>query len=176
MTQDGPAHAPADLVQLGAVRGAYGLKGEVRIQPFDANAAVLRLAPRWWLLGKRSAQPVEVVGVRRYGEMLLAKWQGWDLPEPVEAIKGVLVAVPRSAFPPLPEGEYYWSDLIGSSVVNRNGLQLGRVTALSNNGAQDLLNVDGEHGLLLVPLVPAYLDAVDVAGRLIRVDWQVDWS
>ncbi len=176
MTQDGLAPAPADLMELGAVRGAYGLKGEVRIQPFDADAAVLRLAPRWWLLGKQPAKSVDVVGVRRHGELLLAKWQGWDLPEPAEAIKGVLVAVPRADFPPLPEGEYYWSDLIGSNVVNRDGLKLGRVAAMSSNGAQDLLNVEGEHGLLLVPLVPAYLDAVDVAGRLIHVDWQVDWS
>ena len=176
MTHGGLAPAPADLVELGAVRGAYGLKGEVRIQPFDAEATVLRSASRWWLLGKQGKQSVDVVGIRQHADLLLAKFHGWDLPEPVEAIKGVLVAVPRSAFPPLPEGEYYWSDLIGSTVVNRDGLQLGRVAQMSNNGAQDLLNVDGEYGLLLVPLVPAYLDAVDVPGRLICVDWQPDWS
>jgi 16S rRNA processing protein RimM len=175
MTQDGSASAPTDLVELGVVRGAYGLKGEAKIHPFDADATVLRLAPRWWLVGRQATQSVEVVGVRSHGDVLLAKWQGWYLPEPIDAIKGARVAVPRSEFPPLPEGEYYWTDLIGSTVLNRDGVQLGRVTALSNNGAQDLLNVEGEFGLLLVPLVAAYLDAVDVPGRLIRVDWQVDW-
>lgn len=176
MTEGGPASAPADLVELGAVRGAYGLKGEVRIQPFDADAAVLRRASRWWLIGKQGAQPVDVMGVRSHGRMLLVKWQGWNVPEPVEAIKGALVAVPRAEFPPLPAGEYYWTDLIGSKVVNRDGCELGIVSALSNNGAQDLLNIEGALGTLLVPLVPAYVDAVDVQARLIRIDWQADWS
>lgn len=176
MTKDGSAPAPTDLVELGAVRGPYGLKGEVRIQPFDADASVLRSTTRWWLVSKGSTQAVDVLGVRPYGDVLLARWRDWTVPESVEALKGARVAVSRSAFPALPDGEYYWTDLIGSTVLNREGEQLGRVTGLSNNGAQDLLSIEGEYGPLLVPLVPAYVDKVDVQAREVRVDWQVDWS
>lgn len=174
--QDSRDAVPADLVELGAVRGAYGVKGWVRIQPFDAEAAVLRQAKRWWLQGKDAGRAMAVESVRRHGELVLAKWAGVDLPEPVDRLKGATVAVPRSEFPPLPDGEYYWCDLIGAEVVNRAGERLGKVEALNSNGAQDLLEVVKGESTLLVPLVPAYIDSVDVPARLIRVDWQADWS
>lgn len=167
---------PADLVELGAVRGAYGVNGWARIQPFDAEAAVLRVAKRWWLQGKGRITALDVTAVRRHGANLLVKWQGWDVPEPVDALRGASVSVPRSEFPSLPAGEYYWSDLVGAQVINRDGLQLGLVQALANNGAHDLLQIEGSTGTMLVPLVPAYVDSVDVAARVIRVDWQADWS
>jgi 16S rRNA processing protein RimM len=167
---------PADLVELGAVRGAYGVKGWARVQPFDAEATVLRAARRWWLQGKGQTASVEVTAVRRHGGLLLAKWQGWESPEAIDAVRGATVSVPRSEFPPLPAGEYYWSDLIGAEVINRDGVLLGQVQALANNGAHDLLQVAGSAGVLLVPLVPAYVDEVNVGARVIRVDWQTDWS
>jgi 16S rRNA processing protein RimM len=167
---------PADLVELGAVRGAYGVKGWARIQPFDAEAAVLRQAERWWLQDKGRIVSVDVTDLRRHSGLLLVKWQGWETPEAVDAVRGAAVSVPRSEFPTLPAGEYYWSDLIGAQVINRDGVALGRVQSLVNNGAHDLLQVEGSSGRLLVPLVPAYVDAVDVVSRVIRVDWQVDWS
>ena len=167
---------PADLVELGAVRGAYGVKGWARIEPFDAEATVLRRAAHWWLQDKGRVVSVDVTGLRRHSGLLLVKWRGWEAPEEVDAVRGAAVSVPRSEFPPLPAGEYYWSDLIGAQVINREGVPLGLVEALANNGAHDLLQVDSGARTLLVPLVPAYVDAVDVAARVIRVDWQVDWS
>jgi len=162
-------------VELGAVRGAYGVKGWVRIQPFDAEAAVLRSATRWWLQGKGPAVVVDVTAVRRHGGALVAKWQGWDVPEDVDAVRGSNVAVSRSEFPALSEGQYYFHDLIGAQVVNREGQVLGTVSDLASNGAQELLEVEGPSGTLLVPMVPAYVDSVDMNARLIRVDWQADW-
>jgi 16S rRNA processing protein RimM len=167
---------PADLVELGAVRGAYGVKGWARIQPFDAEAAVLRSAKRWWLQDKGRVTVLDVAEIRRHGALLLVKWQGWDVPEAIDALRGAAVAVPRAEFPSLPAGEHYWSDLVGAQVINRDGVQLGTVQALANNGAHDLLQVEGSAGTMLVPLVPAYVDSVDVAARVIRVDWQPDWT
>ena len=67
-------------------------------------------------------------------------------------------------------------DLIGARVVNRGGVDLGRVRGLRNNGAQDLLEVRDEQGNeLLVPLVEDYVDAVDTQASVIRVDWEADW-
>jgi 16S rRNA processing protein RimM len=172
----GPADAPADLVALGAVRGAYGVKGWVRIRPFDAEASVLSQSAHWWLQDKGVVRRVEVSALKRHSDSLLAKWQGWDLPEAVDALRGATVCVPRAQFPPLPAGQYYWSDLIGLQVVNREGRALGAVQDVASNGAHELLQVSGADGMLLVPLVPAYVDDVDLATRVIRVDWQADWS
>lgn len=163
-------------MDLGAVRGAYGVKGWARVQPFDADATVLSASRHWWLRHGDRVEPLDVTASRRHSGALLAKWDGWETPEAVDALRGATVAVPRSAFPPLPAGEYYWTDLIGARVVNREAVELGTVQALASNGAQDLLEVVSAQGTTLVPLVPVYVDEVDLAARLIRVDWQQDWS
>jgi 16S rRNA processing protein RimM len=175
----GAAEAPPDdLVELGVVRGAYGLKGWVRIAPYDVEAAVLRAMRRWWLKQGDKVIALEVSGVRRHGGGVIAKWASCENPERAETLRGALVAVARADFPAPAEGEFYWVDLIGARVINRAGVELGKVTGLRNNGAQDLLEVSREgQGAtpLLVPVVEAYVDAIDTQKGVIRVDWEVDW-
>ena len=171
---------PLDLVALGVVRGAYGIKGWVRIVPYAADGAVLLQQQAWWLQRSSGSQPLEVTAVRRHTDQLVAKWNGCDSPESADALKGVEVAVARSAFPPLADNEYYLADLVGARVVNRAGDELGKVQGLRSNGAQQLLEVSGTGGAgkdeaLLIPMVDSYIDAVDVAQHEVRVDWQNDW-
>jgi len=189
---EGAAHCASevatDLVELGYLRGAYGLRGWSHVQPYWREGEVLRAAREWWLLPPEatgaqaiSSELVKVTGVRSHGAGLVAKWHGCENPEAAQARKGWRVAVPREAFPPLPEGQYYWVDLIGALVVNRSARLLGVVRGLRSNGAQDLLEVERADagGLapnpILIPIVAAYIDAVDLAGRQIRVDWELQW-
>jgi 16S rRNA processing protein RimM len=165
---------PTDLVELGVLRGAYGVKGWVRLQPHSAQASVLRACRNWWLLG-RPACTVQVAEVRRHGAILVAKLQGCDTPEQAEQWRGVPVAVARAEFPPAGEGEVYWVDLIGARVVNRRGVELGTVSEVLSSGAQDLLEVRHGERVLLVPMVERYVDEVDPGERLVRVDWEADW-
>lgn len=174
------ATVPPDLVALGVVRGAYGVKGWVRIAPYADDGAVLLQQRAWWLQGSATAQRLELTAVRRHTDQLLAKWNGCDSPEGADALKGREVAVARSAFPPLPDNEFYVADLVGARVVNRAGDELGKVQGLRSKGAQQLLEVApegsaGESATLLIPLVESYVDAVDVAQHEVRVDWQKDW-
>ena len=179
------AGVPGDLVALGALRGAYGLQGWSHVQPFSADAAVLRAVRRWWLQPPEPragsvdfpARPLSVTGVRTQGSALVAKWQGCDDPESAQALKGCRVAVARGDFPELPAGEFYWVDLIGMRVINRAGEDLGAVRDLRSNGAHDILEVapPGPGAVRLIPMVAAYLDAVQVDQRCIRVDWAKDW-
>jgi len=173
----GAVEAPPDLVELGAVRGPYGIKGWVRVALFGSKGEVLLGVPRWWLLKDGFAQEVTPQSRRRYGAALLAKWPGCDSKEAAETLRGATIAVSRRAFPAAPPGEYYWSDLIGCSVVNREGVHLGQVHNLSeNSGGQWFEVIDGSDGVeRLIPLVEQYVDAVDLPARLIRVDWKRDW-
>ncbi len=165
---------PTDLVELGVLRGAYGVKGWVRLQPHSAQAPVLRACWNWWLLGG-PVRAVQVTAVRRHGAILVAKLQGCDTPEQADQWRGVPVAVSRAEFPPAGEGEVYWVDLIGARVVNRRGVELGTVSEVLSSGAQDLLEVRHGERVLLVPLVERYVDEVDPGERLVRVDWEADW-
>jgi len=166
---------PSDLIELGVVRGAYGVKGWVRIAPHSDDAEVLRASRRWWLQQRGAVAQVEVSGLRRHSGELLAKWPGCETPEAADALKGAAVAVARSEFPPPPNGTYYWADLIGARVINRAGEELGEVQALRNNGAQDLLEVIDGDVVRLVPVIATYVDRIDVEGRTVTVDWQRDW-
>jgi 16S rRNA processing protein RimM len=166
---------PSDLIELGAVRGAYGVQGWVRIAPHSKDAEVLRASHRWWLRQRGAVEQVAITGLRRHLGQLLAKWQGCDTPEAADALKGATVAVARSDFPPPPKGSYYWADLIGARVINRAGEELGKVQALRNNGAQDLLEVVDGDTVRLVPVIETYVDRIDVVGQTVTVDWQRDW-
>jgi len=181
----GAGSTPDDLVAIGVIRGAYGLRGWVRIAKYAADGSVLESVPRWWLTGSGLTQPLVLEGSKHSGEALVAKWQGCYVKETADALKGAVVAVARSDFPPLAPGEHYWSDLPGSRVVNREGRELGRIAGLRTDGkGAQWLEVTGKppvsrqakgSGTMLIPLVEQYIDAIDTDAGLIRVDWQEDW-
>ncbi|MCU0964619.1 MAG: ribosome maturation factor RimM, partial [Burkholderiaceae bacterium] len=84
--------------------------------------------------------------------------------------------VPRSSFPTVASDEFYWVDLIGTQVFNRDGVRLGEVTGLIDNGAHGVLQVrDGEAPERLIPFVAAFIDQVDLPGGRILVDWGLDY-
>ena len=98
---------------------------------------------------------------------------------PAEALRGARIFVPRSSFPKAGKDEYYWVDLLGLNVVNREGVALGCVRDLMATGPHSVLCVEyteGEQALeRMIPFVAAYVDAVDLPGKTITVDWQPDY-
>ena len=171
------AATPPDLVELGAVHGAYGVKGWVRVALRGSDGGVLQHARTWWLLEPDGVRPIVPQSCRRHGAALLAKWAGCESKEMAEALKGVALAVPRSEFPPPAQGEFYWADLLGCRVVNRGGDDLGKVAGLrENTGGQWLEVSDGaDGGVRLIPLVEQFVESVDLRQRVVRVDWNNEW-
>jgi 16S rRNA processing protein RimM len=101
-----------------------------------------------------------------------------------EALRGARIFVSRSSFPTAGKDEYYWVDLIGLSVVNREGLVLGEVKEMLSAGPQTVLVLDyvetdeagGSKALeRMIPFVSAFVDGVDLSARRITVDWQPDY-
>jgi 16S rRNA processing protein RimM len=159
------------------VRGAYGVRGWVRVAPHSPLAEVLRSTRRWWLLGPGPTRELRVVAVRRQGSALVAKWDGFDTPEAAEALKGAPIAVARGDFPPLSGQEYYWVDLIGLQVLNRGNRKLGVVKGLRSSAAHDLLEIEptSQGAEILVPLVGDFVDGIDLENGTIRVNWEPEW-
>ena len=159
------------------MRGAYGVRGWVRIAPHSPSADVLQSTRRWWLLGAEAARPLRVSAVRRQGAGLVAKWDGCDSPEAADALKGAAIGVARSDFPRLGGHEYYWIDLIGLQVINRSSRSLGVVKGLRSSAAHDLLEIEppGGGAGILVPVVGDFVDGVDLEAGTIRVNWEPEW-
>lgn len=125
-------------VALAAVAGAHGVKGEVRLKLFSDSAASLARHENVYVGGALR----RLLFVRDGGKTAIARFEGISDRTEVEALRGSLVEVDRSALPPLEEGEYYHSDLVGLPCVDRHGQIIGTVVAVENFGAGDLLEVE----------------------------------
>lgn len=181
-----PAELPADAIEVGRVLDAWGIKGWFKVLPHSASPEALFSSRRWYLLpaekGAKTFTGAALLRVREAKEhagTIVASARGVDDREGAEALKGARIFVPRSSFPTADKDEYYWVDLIGLDVANREGVALGQVTDLLSTGAQTVLVIgytqDGKAHERMVPFVAAYVDDVDLPARRITVDWQPDY-
>ena len=146
-----PATDKGRKIPLAAVAGAHGIKGEVRLKLFSDSAESLARYASLSLAGVER----RLLAVRPAGKGAVARFEGVDDRSAAEALRGSLVEIDRAALPPLQEGEYYHVDLIGIPCVDGEGRPLGKVAALENFGAGDLLEVERDDGRRsLIPFRP----------------------
>ncbi|OIR18415.1 ribosome maturation factor RimM [mine drainage metagenome] len=164
------------MVVMGKVVGAQGIQGWVKVQTFTEYLDGLLDYDTWYVGNEQSWRPLEVLEANVHGgKVLIAKLQGILDRTAAEKCKGMLIAVPRAELPEQPEGEYYWSDLIGLSVENLAGVSFGIVDSLLETGANDVLVVKGENGETLIPFIDSVIKQVSLKDKMIRVDWQADY-
>jgi 16S rRNA processing protein RimM len=177
---DPAADFPADAVEVGRVVGAWGVKGWFKVQPFADDPQALFSSRRWYLRapdgpGVPAPPLLRVTQSREHGGLVVASAQ--EVPDrgAAEALRGARVFIGRASFPTAGADEYYWVDLIGCAVINREGVDLGSVADLLDTGAHSVLRVLQGEVERLIPFVAAYVDAVDLAARRITVDWGLDY-
>lgn len=199
---------PDDAVEVGRVLGAWGLKGGIRVMPFAKDPQALFSSRRWFIRPPEGPQVVlstrpgayppvlRVTSSKAQGDSVVVTAQ--ELPDrnAAEAMKGARIFIARSSFPTADDGEFYWIDLIGLDVINREGEALGTVVGLIDTGPHSVLRLrrpDGaaqtaadssttvateaaaEGSERLIPFVGAFVDGVDLAARRITVDWGLDY-
>ena len=148
------AVGPAELLAVGRVARAHGVRGRVLIAPYNPQSAGLERATALWL-ARQGGTPrrIEVDRAERAHLGYLVALRGVDDRNAADALRGEEVLVPRAELPALDEGELYAVDLVGMAVVDATGALRGRVTALETAGRQELLTVRTEAGTeALVPL------------------------
>jgi 16S rRNA processing protein RimM len=164
---------PADAVEVGRIAGAWGVKGWFKVQAYAGDPQALFSSKRWYLQAPPAL--LRIAQAREHGGFVVASAYEVADRSAAEALKGVRVFVARSSFPTAGADEYYWVDLIGCAVINREGESLGTVADLIDTGAHSVLRVTQGDDERLIPFVAAYVDAVDLATRKVTVDWQVDY-
>jgi 16S rRNA processing protein RimM len=166
---------PVRAIEVGTISGVYGVRGWVRVYSYtEPRENILSYDP--WLVEQGGRwYRVPLRGGRSQGKGVVAHLFGCEDRDQAVRLVGARVAIERSQLPPLEDDEYYWSDLVGLEVVNREGVVLGKVETLLETGAHDVMVVKGarEH---LIPFVPGpFVLKVDLAAGRIRVDWGVDF-
>ncbi|MEJ2440810.1 MAG: ribosome maturation factor RimM [Gammaproteobacteria bacterium] len=168
---------PNHYVVIGQVVGVFGIKGWVKIRSdTEPRANILRYTP-WYLRQHGQWVGQRVIASQQQSKGLIVQIEGISDRDVAAQFVGCDIAVPRSQLPAPPAGEYYWTDLIGLRVRNRQGEDLGKVTHLLETGANDVLVVEDGELEHLIPYVKGYyvLEVDPVAGY-IEVDWERDFS
>lgn len=157
-----------ERICVGAITGAFGVAGEVRLKSFCTDpAAIADYGP---LYTKDGSKSFTVKLTRPVAGGLGARIIGVKTKEEADALRGTELFVDRARLPKLPDDEFYHSDLIGLLVLDTGGVEMGRVIAVHNHGAGDILEISGV-GLkqaLMLPFTMAAVPTVDLsAGRVI---------
>lgn len=157
-----------ETVCVGAIAGAFGVRGEVRLKSFTADPEAV--AGYGQLTTEDGARSFEVTLGRPVKGGFAARLSGVLTKEDADALRGVQLFAPRDRLPDLPDDEFYHADLIGVAVFDTGGAALGRIKAVHNHGADDLLEIHGP-GLrttVLLPFTRAAVPTVDLAaGRIV---------
>ena len=190
-----PSSLPGDAIEVGRILDAWGVKGWVKILPHSTAPEALFSAKSWFLqVPDAKFRPgftafsgtvaLQLDEVKPHSDSVVAKISGLDDRNAAEALRGARIFLPRSSFPAASKDEYYWVDLIGLNVVNREGVALGCVRDLMATGPNSVLCVEyaasQEDGSTttaerMIPFVSVYVDTVDISGKCITVDWQPDY-
>ena len=189
------SNLPDDAIEVGRILDAWGVKGWVKILPHSTHPEAVFSAKSWFLQAPDAKYrpgftvfsgtvSLNVAEAKTHSDSVVAKITGIDDRNAAEALRGARIFLPRSSFPAASKDEYYWVDLIGLNVVNREGVALGCVRDLMATGPHSVLCVEysaiQEDGRAttaerMIPFVSVYVDAVDLAGKCITVDWQPDY-
>lgn len=180
------ADLPVDAIEVGRVTDAWGIKGWFKVLPYSAEPEALFSSKRWFLLPPEKGAPafsgvvkLSIMEAKTHSEGVVACARDIDDRNRAEVLRGARIFIPRSSFPTATSNEYYWVDLLGLSVVNREGLCLGQVKDLLSTGPQTVMVLsqvaDGVALERMIPFVAAYVDDVDLSSGRILVDWQPDY-
>ncbi len=182
---------PDDAIEVARIADAWGIKGWFKVHAHSADPQAIFATRRWFLkpaetaiAGKGSVPGLlKILSLREHGDGLVASAEGVSDRNAAEALRGARVFVSRTHFPKADPDEFYWVDLVGLSVVNRQGEVLGEVIGLLDTGPHAVLRIQPP-GLpapvkpeqeRLVPFVSAFVDDVSLAERRITVDWGLDY-
>ena len=149
-------------IALAAIAGAHGVKGELRLKLFSDGIESLSRHETLEVGGVER----RLLSIRESGKAAVARFEGINDRSAAEVLRGSLIEIDRAALPPLEEGEYYHSDLIGLAAVDGLGSAVGKVSGVENYGAGDLLEIELEDGKSsLIPFRPGIADLED--GRIV---------
>lgn len=176
-----PRQQDSDWLVLGKLTSPYGIKGWLKVYSYTEPMENIGNYHPIWLKKNGRIQEIALESVKRHGKGLVAKVEGCDGREQTPDFTGGLLVVPKDHLAPLEPGEYYWSDLIGLTVISERGEDLGKVHHLIETGANDVLVVRATSTSIdkrerLIPYLPEQVvTRVDLEAQTLRVDWDADF-
>ena len=163
-------------VQMGRIVGLFGVKGWVRVYSYTEPREAL-LDYKSWLVKREDAwQPARLAEGQRHGTAVIARLESIEDRDRAAELVGSDIGVNRRDLPEPEAGHYYWADLVGMTVTNRNGADMGHVAYVMATGANDVLVTKGERERMIPFVIDKVVLDVDLAAGRIVVEWDPDWD
>lgn len=172
--------AAGELLVIGKIFSVHGVRGEVKVYSFTDPIDNLLGYRDWTLRRDGEIRQVRLVSGRAQNKVLVAKLKGLDDRDEARALAGFEICIPLDSLPALPDGEYYWHQLVGLKVIDTRGQLFGRIDHLLETGANDVIVVKPCAGSLddrerLLPYTEQCVQVIDLAAGEMRVDWDADF-
>jgi 16S rRNA processing protein RimM len=163
------------LIKVGVISGLFGVNGWVKIFSYTEPKENI-LNYRHWIISKAGDQrTVKVINGQLQGKTVIAQIENINDRDMASSLLGYEVFISRDQLPVLSKGEYYWSDLIGLTVENLEGIQLGAGDGLFETGANDVIVVKGEREQAIPFIQGEVIKLIDLTAKKIVVDWDADF-
>ncbi len=173
---------PTEHVVVGQLGAVYGVKGWIKVQSYTDDVAAIFNYHSWQIRQQGKLQDVTVDEWRRHNKGLIAKLAGVEDRDAAHLLTGADVVISAEQLPELPEDEFYWRDLIGMTVVNTDGYNMGIVDQLMATASNDVMVVKANsndafgRSERLIPFIQSqYVQQVDTQNKRIIVDWPSDF-
>lgn len=160
---------------LGLIGKTYGVQGWLKIYTYTQPEDSLLQYQPWYLISETDKEKsiiVELEKTKRHGNGFIVKFAGINSPEQARLLTGKKINVLRSQLPKLKKDEYYWFDLVGLTIINKNGQLLGKVIYLLETGSNDVLVIKGDKEFAIPYLVGDVIKHIDLDKQEILVDWE----
>lgn len=165
----------ASIITLGKVNGVFGVKGWIKVYSYTAQQDDILSYKAWYLQQAGKWRKVKLLNGQRQGKTLVAHIEGITDRDQALALQGVLIGTEREALPALPADQFYWSDLVGLSVVTVEQQELGKISHLFETGANDVMVVKGDRERWIPWLMNDVIRQVDLDNKIVQVDWDPDF-
>lgn len=161
-----------DFIIVARVGAPHGVKGMVKIHSFTSPKENIIDYHPWYIRRGKTWQTVETEQCEHRGELILAQFAGCSDREKAAAYTNCDIAITRDMLPALANDEYYWCDLEGLTVIDKDGKTLGTSLHMMETGANDVLVVKGEKEFGIPFILNDVILEVDLENKVIRVDWE----
>ena len=158
-------------IVVGRFGKAHGVKGAVTVQSFTQPATNILQYQPWYIKTKSGWEEIALDSIEQRGKLFVAWIESVNDRDKASAFTNQEIAVEKAVLPALPEGEYYWDQLVGIKVSNVRQVFLGTITEMMATGANDVMIVEGDRTYLIPFLLDQYIQSIDLKSGEMIVDW-----